>query len=374
MSIPAVSTTTYDTLEAGYFNSLSDEVLLNIFLISIESSCFHEGLSTYYQARCACRRFKRIFSDSKIIAALLEKGHSLPLNLIRCLPRDGFAYVPILKRTYEHMVNWHLSKTGQAATVIPFLESLMEEERAQISYISLTSLEDPIASKLNHKEWVQSLAAFFGLLPNVRTIRFPSKLFPSLFSVLPGISGKITGIELQFLHAERDLENVISYFPKLQSLYIANTDKIGNESLLSTLSKRPEITELTLLDTPNIRFEELEIPEPVSLKKITLRGKNFTNQTTRFLIQRFPALESLCLGDTLNDEQAIRDILQSTLSLKELDLAHLPVMDGNFLGISPSLSKHLRILKLYGCPYITRKGIENVKGAFPKLEHLDMRL
>ena len=375
MSIHPVANSS-ETVASLDFNLYSDEVLLEIFLTSIRLSFFEEAKTTYFSGRLACRRFKKVFDDPKILAALLEKGHNLPLSFIRKIPGQGI-YAPLLKSTYEHLLSDRLKGGGRVSDALPFLENLDEGERARITYASLSGLAKPsyAVDEDSQKKWMEDLSRFFKLLPCLQTIRLPSQpnQFPSLFRVLSPVSGQIMGIEMQFWRAESDLTATAAQFPKLRSIFIANCEQASNASLQFIFDKHPEITAITLLDTPNIQFEHVTIPDSLNLKKITLRGTNFTGKATAFLFKCFPNLESLSLGGTSNDEKAITEILQSSLSLKELDLSHLPVKDSHFREVFPLLSKSLRRLTLYGCPFITSEGIESIRCVFPHLEHLDVR-
>ncbi|MCC5832683.1 MAG: hypothetical protein JJU12_06545 [Chlamydiales bacterium] len=353
------------------FIYLSDEIFLTIFLKTIDSSPFWKARAAYSQGRLVSRRFKRIFDDPKIIAALLEKGGALPLKLIRKLPPEGI-YISLLKRTYERMLSERMRQNGEAADALPFIESLKEEERAYITRLSLSCL---VSLPLNTGTYKENLARLLRQLPKLRTIRFPSGLyaFPPLFQALSEVKGQISGIEMQFIHAQNQIERAVNFFPKLQSFHLEITEKADNASLTYIFKRHPEISELTLLDTSNICLETLELPEEISLKRIRLRGRNFTNLTTQFLLKRFSELESLSLGGTYNDQESIGNILQSTLSLNELNLSQLDVRDEHFLKVSHSLRQSLRKLILYGCPSITEKGIGYLKQAFPHLEQLDTR-
>lgn len=365
------------------FEQLPDHILTTIFFKSIETSSISEVNKTFFHGRLVCKRFRRLFDEPRIIALLLEKCRSLPLSIIRKIPQKEF-YQPLMRYSYETLLRKILNKNGLIGDTIPFLEGLEADERAHITYVSLSLLEPFLPKKIYKKDGYIEIRSpdkerrneferFLTLLPNLQTLRFPLQLdkFTYLFHILSSSATQMNRIEMQSLRSE---DKIIKYFKerKLKSLYLTECE-LTHHSLEQIFTQHPEIEELTLLNTPKVCLHTLNIPSNLSLKKIALRGMNFGNQTTDFLLTRFPKLICLDIASTANDKKAISQILNCSLSLQELNLSHLNIRDFHFSEISSSLKNHLRVLKLYGCREMTKSAIADIFQAFPNLEQLDIR-
>ncbi|GAB4193333.1 MAG: hypothetical protein Tsb0015_16060 [Simkaniaceae bacterium] len=366
------------------------ELLTAIFLRVIERNTFAEAKRNYLNFQLVNKKFSKIKNNSYIIKEILKKSHRLPIDIIRNLPLNSLNY-KLLKRSFENKLNDILIlteyKNKRMTCTIDFLNKLKPEERDLIQSVDLSLLEPPQTFRIFLPEgrvfffekqfsWQNEFIKFLSHLKKLKKVYLFEEIphAEKIFSLLANCCPDLRKFEIQGKNPNTQIDQIIYFFPKIESIHFKNCSTLTDEMVLRIMTNCTKITALSIegcpLITENIFFHLKHLRK--ELKKLSLKGSNFGDSDTEYLVANFPMLESLNISQTANTSLGIQYILQSSLPLKTLNFSHLNILDEDFDNISASL-KDLRKLELYHCQELSSAGLQKILQIFPNLEYLDMR-